>query len=206
MNGAFDLEEPARALAALERGETIVFPTETFYGLGADALNAAAVARLVEIKGRDPANPIPLIIADRKMLTAIAREVSPVADRLARAFWPGPLTLVLPAKPGLPAPLVNSAGEIGVRISSHPLAARLARELGRPITATSANPAGRAPARAVEEARGYFAGKIEIYLDGGRLGAPKGSTVVGVVGTAPQLIRDGAIPFAEIEAALARDR
>lgn len=193
----------SRAVDALKRGEVIVFPTETFYGLGADMFDAAAVERLISLKGRNPENPIPIIISDYPMLERVVTEIPPPARRLMELFWPGPLTLVLPAKKNLPAPLLNQYGGVGVRISSHPLAASLTRELGHPITATSANPSGKEPARAIEEAIGYFAGKLEIFLDGGRLEGKKGSTVVEIVRGKLRIIREGEITRADLEKALA---
>ena len=195
--------EPFRgAIEALRRGEVIVFPTETFYGLGADALNGAAVERVVSLKGRDPQSPIPIIVADREMLESVVAEVPPMARRLMDRFWPGPLTLVLPAKQGLPTPLLNRNGGIGVRISSHSTATRLAQELGRPLTATSANPSGKEPARTQADALIYFAGKVKIFLDGGKLAGQKGSTVVEIVQEQWRTIREGAIPSQALERAL----
>ncbi|HEY1370869.1 MAG TPA: L-threonylcarbamoyladenylate synthase, partial [Candidatus Binatia bacterium] len=173
-------ESFAAALAALRRGEAVVFPTETFYGLGADALDAEAVERVAALKGRAADSPIAVIVADRAMLAQVVDDIPPAAEKLIAHFWPGPLTLVLPAKKGVPAPLVNSAGKIGARVSSHPAAARLARELGRPLTATSANPSGKDPARSVAEARAYFADKIGVYLDGGALTGTAASTVAEI--------------------------
>lgn len=193
----------SRAIDALRRGEVIVFPTETFYGLGADAFNEAAVGQVISLKGRRPESPIPIIVADEKMLKGVVTEVPPVAQRLMERFWPGPLTLVLPAKKNLPAPLLNQDGGIGVRISSHPLATRLARELGHPVTTTSANPSGREPARAVGEAMGYFSGKLEIFLDGGRLEGKKGSTVVEIVQGQLRIVREGEIPSEKLKKILA---
>lgn len=190
----------SQAIAALKRGELIVFPTETFYGLGADAFNEVAVEQVVSLKGRDPGSPIPIIIADRKMLKDVVTDVPPVAQKLIGRFWPGPLTLVLPAEKNLPAPLLNRDGQVGVRISSHPLAASLTRELGHPITATSANLSGREPARTVEEAMSYFSSKLEIFLNGGRLGGSKGSTVVEVSSRGVlRIIREGEISSRELE-------
>lgn len=190
------------ALAALRRGDVIVFPTETLYGLGADALNAAAVEGVFFLKGRNPESPIPLLVADEKMLAGVVAEISPSARKLMRRFWPGPLTLVLPARSGLPAPLVNRNGAVGVRISSQRVACRLVRELGRPLTATSANPTGKEPARTVQEAMSYFSGKIEFFLDGGSLASQKGSSVVAVSSDALDIIREGEISAAELDAAL----
>lgn len=194
----------SRAVTAIRQGEVIVFPTETFYGLGADALNSAAVEKVVSLKGRNLENPIAVVIADREMLKEVVAEVPPAALRLMERFWPGPLTLVLPAKKTLPAPLLNSSGGIGIRISSHPAATRLARELGRPLTATSANPSGKKPARTVAEAIGYFSGHVEIFLDGGRLGGTKGSTVVEIVGDRLKIIREGEIRSQDLEKSLGR--
>lgn len=186
------------ALRALKRGEVIVFPTETFYGLGADALNRDAVEGIVSIKGRNPDSPIAVIVADREMLDQVVIDVPALAKKLIDRFWPGPLTLILPAKPGLPGPLLNREGKIGVRISSHPIATRITRELGRPITATSANPTGKEPARAIQEARGYFADKIEVFLDGGMLTGRKGSTVVELIEGKLRIIREGEISAQEL--------
>lgn len=193
----------SRAIDALRRGEVIVFPTETFYGLGADAFDEAAVGQVVSLKGRSPDQTVPIIVADREMLNSVVTHVSPAAQKLIDRFWPGPLTLVLPAKKNLPGPLLNRDGGVGVRISSHPLAARLARELSHPITATSANPSGREPARSVEEAMGYFSEKLEIFLDGGRLEGKKGSTVVEIVQDKLRIVREGEIPSEELKRILA---
>lgn len=187
------------ALGALKRGEVIVFPTETFYGLGADALNKNAVERVASLKGRNPDSPIAVIVADKEMLGRIVIDVPAVAEKLIRHFWPGPLTLVLPAGRDLPPPLLNREGKIGVRVSSHPLAARLARELGAPLTATSANPSGKEAARTIQEARGYFAGEIEVFVDGGVLTGKTGSTVAEVIEGNLRIIREGEISGQELE-------
>jgi L-threonylcarbamoyladenylate synthase len=187
------------ALAALRRGEPIIFPTETFYGLGADALDAEAVERVVALKGRSPDSPIAVIVADRAMLYQIVSDVPPLATKLIAHFWPGPLTLVLPAKKGMPAPLLNTDGKIGARVSSHPLASRLAHVLGKPLTATSANRSGEEPARTIDQARAYFTGRIEVFLDGGTLVARTGSTVVDVSDNRLDIIREGEIAGKELE-------
>ena len=189
------------AVAALRRGDVIVYPTETLYGLGTDALNPAAVEKVFHLKGRDPHNPFPVLVADREMLGVLVAEVPPLAEKLMARFWPGPLTLVLPARREIPRPLVNAAGGIGVRISSQPIAGKLLSALGRPLTATSANPSGQEPARTVAQARGYFSAAIEIYLDGGPLTSKSGSTVVEVVGERINILRAGEIGAAELQRA-----
>ena len=193
----------SEALEAVRSGEVIVFPTETFYGLGADALNEAAVMRVASLKGRDPENPIPLIITDMNMLKEIVTELPLMAERLINHFWPGPLTLVLPAKQGLPTLLMNRAGGVGVRISSHPVASALVKGLGCPLTATSANSSGKGPAKTIAEARSYFSKQVEIFIDGGRLEGKKGSTVVEIHGDQLKIIRDGEISPKELWEALA---
>ncbi|HXT54984.1 MAG TPA: L-threonylcarbamoyladenylate synthase [Candidatus Eisenbacteria bacterium] len=194
------------AVAALNRGEVIVFPTETLYGLGADALNAAAVERVFHLKGRDAANPISVVVADRAMLCTIVGDVPRLAEQLIAEFWPGPLTLVLPAKKDLSKHLVNARGGVGVRISSAPIAAELLRELGKPITATSANPSGKNPARRIDEAKRYFSGEITVFIDGGELHSNVGSTVAEISGDKVRVIREGEITKAALEQVIGKEK
>ena len=190
------------AVAALRRGEVIVFPTETLYGLGADALNSRAVEKIFQLKGRDRNNPIPVLVADRAMLHTLVTRIPDRAKKLMDCFWPGPLTLVLPARNGIPRPLLNANGGIGVRISSHPIATQLVESSGRPLTATSANPSGKAPARTVDEAKSYFSGTIEHFIDGGRLESKTGSTVVEVLKSEVRIIREGDITASALAQAI----
>jgi L-threonylcarbamoyladenylate synthase len=189
----------AGAIDALKRGEVIVFPTETLYGLGADALNNEAVETVFCLKGRNPNAPIPVLVADEAMLGQIVDRIPPLARELVQRFWPGPLTLVLPARPDIPRPLLNAMGGVGVRISSQPIATRLVEALGRPMTATSANPSGKQPARTLLEAKNYFAGKVNIFIDGGVLTSKRGSTVAEVQGERVKIIREGEIAAAALE-------
>jgi L-threonylcarbamoyladenylate synthase len=189
-----------QAIATLRRGNVIVFPTETVYGLGADALNLEAVEKVFQLKGRNPDIPIPIIVADRAMLKGLVDKIPPIAEKLIEQFWPGPLTLVLKATPGTPKQLLNRTGGIGVRISSQPLATQLARELGRPLTATSANPSGRQAASTIRQAENYFAGDIGTFLDGGKLRAKVGSSVVEVIDDCIKIIREGEISAARLAA------
>jgi L-threonylcarbamoyladenylate synthase len=187
------------AVAALRRGDVIVFPTETLYGLGADALNCSAVEKVFELKGRDPNNPFPVLVSDRSMLESLVADIPPLAETLIARFWPGPLTLVLPARKDIPRALINSAGGIGVRISSHPIALELVIALGRPLTATSANPSGKPGARTIAQARDYFSGKVEIFVDGGALTSPNASTVAEVINDKLRIIRAGRIANDKLE-------
>ena len=190
------------AIAALGRGAMVVYPTETFYGLGAAALRPAAVAAVAAVKGREERKPIAVIAGDEAMLGTIVGEPPPPARRLMDRFWPGPLTLVLPVRPGLPPELSAGTGTIGVRISAHPVARALAAALGEPITATSANPAGAPPPVEVARARTYFGAQVSAYVDGGTLAGGSASTVVSVAADAVRLVRAGAISIAALRRAL----
>lgn len=200
-NQATDL---TAALTALKRGEVIVFPTETLYGLGADALNFTAVEKVFQLKGRDADNPFPVLVADRTMLNSLVAEITPLAELLITRFWPGPLTLVLPARPDIPQPLVNRQGGIGVRLSSQPIATELVRLLRRPLTATSANLSGQPGAHTVAEAKIYFAEKISVYLDGGELQSSTGSTVAAIDKNKLNIIRAGDISRQALEDAVGK--
>ena len=194
------------AVAALKRGEMIVFPTETLYGIGADALDSAAVEKVFQLKGRNSDSPVPVLVADQDMLRALVAEVPPLAQKLIARFWPGPLTIVLPARREIPRPLVNANGGIGVRVSSQGIAGELISALGRPITATSANPTGEPPARTVQEAKRYFAGQIDVFINGGELTSKAGSTVVDIAGDAVRIIRAGDIDRSQLEEVLGAKR
>lgn len=191
-----------QALAALDNGELVVYPTETFYALGADAASPRAIERLFAIKRREPDKPVALIVTDLAMARQMVAEIPASALRLAQTFWPGPLTMILPARPGLDPALLGNDGGVGLRVSSHPIAHALVRRLGRPLTATSANLAGEPPADSIEQARATFGNKVAIYLEGGRLGLTPASTVIAFDGSQPRVLRAGPISEGEIAAAL----
>jgi L-threonylcarbamoyladenylate synthase len=192
----------ARVLAA---GGIVVYPTETLYALGADARDAAALQRLLELKVRQAGKPVAVLIDGDDMLRALAAEVPPQARVLAHRFWPGPLTLVLRAR-GSVSPVLTGGGDgIGVRLSSHPSATALVRALDGPVTAPSANPAGMPPPVCIEQARAHFGARVDYYLDGGQLRGEPASTVVDVR-AGLKVIREGAVPTEEIRAALRPER
>jgi L-threonylcarbamoyladenylate synthase len=191
-----------RAAQVILSGGIVAFPTETLYGLAADATSAPALELVVEVKGRDPSMQIPVLVADMAMLARIVKEVPGPARRMIAAHWPGPLTLVLPAVAGLPAQLVNSRGGVGVRLSSDPLAMALVRRVDRPITATSANLSGRGPATTAAAAA--LPG-VAMVLDGGER-ASAASTLVEVLDQRPVLLREGAIAVRDLGAELAGAR
>jgi L-threonylcarbamoyladenylate synthase len=199
---AVEIAELHDAIAALRAGELVVYPTETFYGIAADPLSPAALEKLFAIKGRDPQKPIALIAANSQMAFEVAREVPTIARRLASAFWPGPLTIVLPARKGFPHQLVGPDGGVGIRVSPHPIARALSDGLGKPITATSANRSGEEPATTVRAARESLGDKVKVFLDGGTSQASAPSTVVACDARGYRIIRAGAISEREIVAAL----
>lgn len=193
------VQAAAQCLAA---GGLVVYPTETLYGLGADATNVDAVDRLIAVKGRESGKPISVIVANAAMAATVVAVVPPVAATLMDRFWPGPLTIVLEAAPTMPAPLTAGTGTIGLRVSSHPVAAALVRELGRPVTTPSANPAGQPPPVRLEAAVAYFGDRVDLYLDGGPVRGEPASTVVDARGVV-RILRPGAIPAEVIETAVA---
>jgi L-threonylcarbamoyladenylate synthase len=195
----------ADGIAAIQAGELIVYPTETFYALGADPFSRIALERLFRVKAREAGHPIGLIAADTSMAFSIAREVPIDARRLADAFWPGPLTLVIPARDGL-APELTGPDGVGVRVSPNPIARAVAAGLGHPITATSANLSGNPPARSLAEARATLGAKVKVYLEGGNLMATAPSTVVAVNREAWKMVRAGAISEDQIAAVLAGEQ
>ena len=204
-NAAAPVFRLADGIAALQTGELIVYPTETFYGVGADPFSRAALERLFRVKAREAGNPIGLIAADTSMAFSLAREVPIDARRLADAFWPGPLTIVIPARDDL-APELTGPDGVAVRVSPNPLARALASGLGHPITATSANLSGHPPAKSLAEARAAFGAKVKVYLEGGNLSAIAPSTLVAVGKDGWKMIRTGAISEDQIAAVLAGEQ
>lgn len=190
------------ALAALLRaGELVAFPTETVYGLGADATNSDAVLKIYETKGRPRFNPLIVHVADLAMAETLVR-FSPMARRLAQ-FWPGPLTLVLPRRPeaGLSDLVTAGLDTVGIRIPAHPLALELIRAAGRPLAAPSANRSGKLSPTTAAQVERSFGGSVPV-LDGGASQAGVESTILAVEGDVVTQLRAGALPRDEIEAAI----
>lgn len=193
-----------KAASLLRAGGIVAFPTETYYGLGVDPLNEEALTRLFQVKDRPALKPVLVLVADREQLGLLAREISATARRLMDRFWPGPLTLVLPARPELSSHLTGGTGTVGVRLSPQPLASELLRIFGGPLTATSANRSGHVPAVTAAEVRAAFGSEVDLILDGGRTPGEKGSTLVGVSGSRITCIREGRLSFAEVLQAAGR--
>ncbi len=191
------------AAGLLRQGGLIAFPTETYYGLGVDPFNAEALRRLFAVKRRAADKPVLVLVAEQNQVPLLAEETLEPLRLLMNHFWPGPLTLVFPAKKNLPELLVGGSGTVGIRQSPEPTAARLVAAFGGPITATSANRSGEEGAVTAAEVEAAFGAEIDLILDGGRTLGGAGSTLIGWDGQALRCCREGRIPFAECAAFLA---
>ncbi|PWE27226.1 threonylcarbamoyl-AMP synthase [Pararhodobacter marinus] len=194
-----DAKGLSQAADLLRRGALVAFPTETVYGLGADATRDDAVARIFEAKGRPRFNPL---IAHLPDLSAVARYavLTPLAERLAQAFWPGPLTLVLPLRSGL-SPLVTAGlDSVAIRLPAHPVARALLQAFGGPLAAPSANPSGRISPVTARHVLDGLDGRIEAVVDGGSCAVGLESTILDARGDIPVLLRAGGLATEAIEA------
>ena len=180
------------AASAVRRGDLVVLPTDTVYGLGTDAFSPDAVAELLEAKGRGRDLPVPVLVGSPRTLDGIATSLSPSARSLVEAFWPGGLTLVCRVQPSLRWDLGETNGTVAVRMPLHPVAIELLMATG-PMAVSSANRTGMPPATTVDEAAEQLGDTVSVYLDGGPAGEPVPSTIVDVTGDAPRLLRAGAV-------------
>lgn len=192
------------AAGLLREGKLVAYPTETFYALGADPRNPAAVESIFAAKGRPERMALPLIAADRRAVLEAVREFSDAAERLASAFWPGALTLVLPASPSLPTRLLGNGHTVGIRISPHPVAAALAGAFASAIVATSANRSGQPAPMTAHDVHQALGEEVALILDGGPTQGGHASTVLDLTTDPPRVVRSGAIPLTAIEQALGR--
>lgn len=188
--------------AALRGGAVAAYPTETFYALGAAAFNGRAVDRVFRLKKRASGKPLSFVLADLDMVGEVVASLPPAFWVLAEEFWPGPLTLVLPAAAGLPDRLLGPGRTIAVRIPPPAWLRAVIRELAEPLTATSANLSGEQELADPAEVAALFEGKVDLIIDGGLAPGGRASTIVDVTGPAPRVLREGAIPAARIEAVL----
>lgn len=185
-------EDFGEILSFLRAGGVIGFPTDTAYGLGADPFNEAAVRRIFEIKGRPENKPILLLVNSVEMAEQVS-VLSKTAQSFAERFWPGPLTLILPARESVPVAVTAGSGTIGLRWGNAPFALRLISVLGKPLTATSANLSGGSSAVTVEEVLRQLEGRLDVVVDGGRLPERGGSTLVDLTTPTPRILRKGPI-------------
>ncbi len=189
-----------KGVSILKKGGVIAFPTDTVYGLGADAFNFTAVERIYGIKDRSKSHPFPLLIADVKQLTALANPIPELARFLARQFWPGGVTLVLSKIDSVPAHLA-SGPTIAVRVPNHPTCLTLLQHLARPLIGTSANLSGQPAALTADEVRQQLGDRVDLIIDGGRCPGGKESTVLDITREPPVVLRQGIVPSHEIERA-----
>jgi L-threonylcarbamoyladenylate synthase len=177
----------------IRQGGVIAFRTDTFYGLGADPFNAVAVARLRALKGREDNKPILVLISDADQVNRLIVERSEEFARIAGKFWPGPLTLVGKANANLPQEITAGTGTVGVRLPADKSVRKVVRECGGALTATSANPSGREPARSAQDVANYFPQGIDLIINGGEVTVTEPSTVLDVTTAPPRVIRQGAV-------------
>ena len=200
-----DLSNPSLREAAglVRRGGVIAFPTETFYGLGACPFDARAVQRLFDLKGRSPRTaPILVLIRSRADLGQLVSEITPAAERLMDACWPGPLTLVFRAAAAVPSVLTAGMGTIGVRMSASSDVQRLLEAIGGPLTGTSANRTGQPPATTADEVERALGDGVDAILNGGVTPGGLPSTVVDTTVDPPRLLREGRVPTASLRSVL----
>jgi L-threonylcarbamoyladenylate synthase len=191
-----------RAAQILRDGGLVAFATETVYGLGADAFNVHAVARIFEVKGRPKFDPLIVHIADRLRHESLVTQVPPSAQRLAERFWPGPLTLVLPKAEAVPDLVTAGLSTVAVRIPDHPQALEFLRLANVPVAAPSANPFGQVSPTCAEHVAEQLGDRIDFILDGGPCRVGVESTVLQLTDGIPLLLRHGGVPVEEIEAVI----
>lgn len=186
----------------LRGGGVIGFPTDTYYGLGADPFNPTAIEKIFTIKAREKNKPILLLIGDIEQLSQVTKKVSKEARILMKSFWPGPLTLLFEARNDLPNNLLGDGNTIGVRLPDSIVVSQLLRRIKKPITATSANASGQMGCKSGDEVSKALGEKLDLVLDGGHSPGGKASTIIDTSCYPPKLIRDGVIEKKEIETAL----
>lgn len=196
-----DREILAEAGKVLREGGLVAFPTETVYGLGADALNEQAASRIYAAKGRPSDNPLIVHIAEISQLENLAERTGETAQKLMKAFWPGPMTLIFPKKPSVPDGTTGGLSTVAVRMPSHPVARELIRMAGVPVAAPSANTSGRPSPTLASHVAEDMEGRIEMILDGGPVGIGIESTIVDLTGQTPMILRPGYITKEMLEKA-----
>lgn len=184
----------AAATSAASAGNLVVMPTDTVYGIGADAFDSAAVRALLAAKGRGPDMPVPVLVGSWKTIEGLVMAVPPVATKLVEAFWPGGLSLVVEHAPSLTWDLGDAKGTVMLRMPLHPVALDLLRSVG-PMAVSSANRSGHPPAVTAAQAEEQLGDQVSVYLDGGTAPLGVASTVVDVTGPIPVLLRQGAVPL-----------
>jgi tRNA threonylcarbamoyl adenosine modification protein (Sua5/YciO/YrdC/YwlC family) len=189
----------ARAAEVLRAAQLVVVPTDTVYGVAADAFDRNATGRIFAAKDRARSHPLPVFVRSQKQLPALTSLTGDVLDRLVTAYWPGPLTIVVPAQSQLRWDLGRNDGTVAVRMPLDPVTLELVRAVG-PLAVTSANRSGRPPGATAEDARAQLGEAVDIYLDDGPRDGGLPSTIVDVTRRQPAILREGALPAAEVVA------
>jgi L-threonylcarbamoyladenylate synthase len=192
----------ARAVELLHQGKLVAFPTETVYGLGVDATNADAILRIFAAKGRPSTNPLICHVADESMARRYAITWPDKASALARAFWPGPITIVLPKQPIIPMEATAGRDTVGLRAPNHPLTLELLRAFGKPIAGPSANKSNHISPTTAQHVRDELGEAVDLVLDGGPCTVGIESTVIDLSHATPTILRPGGIRRAQIEAVI----
>ena len=195
----------AAAAAAVKSGRLVVLPTDTVYGLGADAFDASAVAALLEAKGRGRDMPVGVLVGSWHTIEGLVYSVPESTRELIRAFWPGALSLVVQQAPSLQWDLGDARGTVMVRMPLQPVAIELLREVG-PMAVSSANVSGRPAANTAQEARDQLGDLVDVYLDGGRAQQQAASTILDLTGPEPRILREGPVGADAIADVLGVDR
>ena len=185
-------EGVSAAVTALQSGQLVVLPTDTVYGIAADAFSPIAVNLLLAAKGRGRDMPVPVLVGSWRTLDGLVDELGPLARRMVEAFWPGPLTLVVRSAPSLAWDLGETRGTVAVRMPLHPIALEILTQTG-PLAVSSANRSGMPPAVEVAEAERQLGESVRVYLDGGPVGDPVPSTIVDLTGDHARVLRVGAL-------------
>lgn len=190
------------AAEIIRSGGLVAFPTETVYGLGCDALNSGAAAKVFEAKQRPTFDPLIVHLADRSMVEMVVKFVPPLAHRLMDAFWPGPLTLILPKQPAVPDLVTAGLSTVAIRMPAHPVAQALLREVRRPIAAPSANPFGYVSPTTAQHVSDGLGDRVDLILDGGPCPVGVESTILALTGDRAELLRPGSLTLEAIQAVI----
>jgi len=197
-----DNDDLSLAAQILVQGGLVAVPTDTIYGLACNGLDAAAVAKIYEVKGRPAIKPLILLVAGLNTIETVCEDIPDAARRLAEAFWPGPLTIVMPRCPVVPDIVTAGGDTVGVRCPGHPKTLELLRIAGIPAAAPSANPSGMPSPKSFDEVLNYFDGKIDCIVDGGICALGVESTIVSLANKPFEILRQGALPEEEIRRVL----
>ncbi len=196
-----EIEEDKLEVACkiLKKEGIVVYPTETYYGLGAGCFFRSAVKQIYGLKKRDSVKPMSVVISDIGMLSSIAAEMPSLFPALAADFWPGPLTMIFKARPQIPQELLGAGNTVGVRLTSHPWLRALVKCAGFPLIATSANVSGQKEISEPDRVISKFKGKVELIINGGKTPGKFPSSVIDLSTDNPKILRDGAVPASELK-------